>query len=259
MANTKPIQYQSKDGLTIHGYLTLPKDSAGVNLPTIIYPHGGPWTRDVWRYDPTVQFFANRGYAVLQMNFRGSAGYGKAFLQAGYKQWGFAMQDDITDGVLWLIEEGIANPDRIAIYGSSYGGYAALAGLTFTPDLYQAGVMVSGISDLKRLLNDTPEYWEPFKNSLYLKIGHPIEDEELLRAASPIFHTDNIEAPLLVAHGWHDVRTRYWQGADVVKALRERGAQVEFIQFDAEGHSFKNMESLTKFYDQLEDFLERHL
>ncbi len=259
MANMEPIKYETSDGITIHGYLTLPKGSAGVNLPTIIYPHGGPWTRDVWRYDPAVQFFANRGYAVLQMNFRGSAGFGKAFLQAGYKQWGFAMQDDITDGVLWLIEEGITDPDRIAIYGSSYGGYAALAGLAFTPDLYQAGVMVSGISNLLTLLEEAPPYWEPFKNSMYSRIGHPIDDYELLKAASPIFHADKIEAPLLVAHGRNDVRTRYEQGAEMVNVLRTRSAEVEFIQFEAEGHSFKSMESLAAFYDALEKFLEEHL
>ena len=160
MADMHPISYESRDGLTIHGYLTLPKNKVAENLPLIVIPHGGPWARDVWGFNPEVQLLANRGYAVLQVNFRSSTGYGKEFLDAGNKQWGLKIQDDITDGVQWAIDQGIADPEKIGIYGASFGGYATLAGITFTPDLYAAAVDYVGVSNIFTLLETIPPYWE---------------------------------------------------------------------------------------------------
>ena len=198
MAFMKPIKYKSRDGLTIPGYLTLPLDyKKGEKLPVVINPHGGPWARDNWGFNPEIQFLANRGYAVLQMNFRGSVGYGREFWEISFKQWGKTMQDDITDGVNWLIEEGIADPARIAIYGASYGGYATLAGLTFTPDIYACGVDYVGVSNIFTLLETLPPYWELGRQMMYEMIGNPETEKELLEAASPLFHIDKIKAPFI--------------------------------------------------------------
>jgi dipeptidyl aminopeptidase/acylaminoacyl peptidase len=163
----KPISYSASDGLTIHGYLTLPAGSDGNNLPVVVNPHGGPWVRDTWSFNPEVQFLANRGYAVLQVNYRGSTGYGRKFWKASFKQWGKLMQQDLTDGVNWLIGEGIADPAAVAIYGGSYGGYAALAGLSFTPDLYACGIDYVGVSNLFTFMNTIPPYWKPYLNMMY--------------------------------------------------------------------------------------------
>ena len=187
MAEMKPIKYTARDGLKIHGYLTLPKGSSGKNFPVVVNPHGGPWARDSWRYNSEVQFLASRGYAVLQMNFRGSKGYGKKFWMAGFKQWGKKMQDDVTDGVQYLIEEGIADKDKVGIYGGSYGGYVVLAGLCFTPDLYACGVDYVGVSNMFTTLADIPPYWEPFREAMYEMDGHPEKDKELLKSVSPLF------------------------------------------------------------------------
>jgi dipeptidyl aminopeptidase/acylaminoacyl peptidase len=168
MADQKPITYQTGDGLTIHGYLTLPKGVEAKNLPVVINPHGGPWYRDSWGFNPEIQFLANRGYAILQMNFRGSTGYGKEFWMKSFKEWGKKMQDDITDGAKWLIEEGIADPEKIGIYGGSYGGYATLAGVTFTPDLYTCAVDYVGVANLFTFMNSIPPYWEPYRKC-YMK------------------------------------------------------------------------------------------
>src|SRR5690606_8845463 len=178
LATMMPIRYESSDGLEIPAYLTLPKGVEPRNLPTVVVPHGGPWGRDAWRYDPLAQFFANRGYAVLQPNFRGSTGYGKAFVDAGNGEWGDAMQDDITAGVEYLIEEGIADPERVGIFGGSYGGYAVLAGLAFTPDVYAAGVSLVGPSNLLTLLNSIPPYWEAQRTMLYERVGDPTDPED---------------------------------------------------------------------------------
>ena len=211
MANMWPISYKSRDGLTIPGYLTLPINyKKGDKLPVVINPHGGPWARDGWGFDSQVQFLANRGYAVLQMNFRGSVGYGREFWEISFKQWGKTMQDDITDGANWLIDEGIADPDRIAIYGASYGGYATLAGLAFTPDLYACGVDYVGVSNIFTLLETLPPYWELGRQMMYEMIGNPETEKEILEAASPIFHVDNIKAPLFVAQG--SARRRHADG-----------------------------------------------
>ncbi len=259
MADMKPVQYTSRDGMTIHGYLTLPNGLEPKNLPVVVNPHGGPWHRDRWGFNPEVQFLANRGYAVLQMNFRGSTGYGKAFWQSSFKEWGRAMQDDITDGARWLITEGIADPKRIAIYGGSYGGYATLAGLAFTPDLYACGVDYVGVSNMFTFLNSFPPYWELGRKMIYEMVGDPEKDKELLTAVSPFFHADQITAPLLVAQGANDPRVNMAESDQIVSALKARGIDVPYIVKENEGHGFANEENRFDFYRAMEQFLGTHL
>lgn len=259
LAPMKPIKYQSRDGLTIHGYLTLPKGVPPRNLPVVVNPHGGPWLRDSWGYNPEVQFLANRGYAVLQVNYRGSTGYGRKFWEASFKQWGKAMQDDITDGVHWLIKQGIADPKRVGIYGGSYGGYATLAGLAFTPDLYAAGVDYVGVSNLFTFMKAFPPYWKPYLEMVYEMIGHPEKDKELLTAASPVFHTEKIKVPLLIAQGANDPRVNKAESDQMVAALKARGIEVPYIVKNNEGHGFSNEENRFEFYRAMEEFLGKHL
>jgi len=255
MCNMVPIQYKSRDGLTIHGYLTIPRVAKAKNLPVVINPHGGPWARDHWGFDPEVQFLANRGYAVLQMNYRGSTGYGKKFWKASFKQWGLKMQDDISDGVKWLIDQGIADPKRVAIYGGSYGGYAVLAGLTFTPDLYACGVDYVGVSNLFTFMNTIPPYWRPMLEMNYEMIGNPKKDKELLAKASPVMHVDKIKVPLLVAQGAKDPRVNIDESNQMVDALKKRGINVPYIVKANEGHGFRNEENRMDLYRNMENFL----
>lgn len=259
MATMQPIEYSSSDGITIHGYLTLPVGVKAKNLPVVINPHGGPWARDYWGYNPEVQFLANRGYAVLQMNFRSSTGYGKEFWTKGFKQWGKKMQDDITDGVKWLITKGIADPKRIAIYGGSYGGYAALAGVTFTPDLYACAVDYVGVSNLFTLFETLPPYWEQGRKMMYEMIGNPETEAEALKAASPIFHIDNIKVPLFVAQGANDVRVKKEHSDQIIAELKKRNISVEYMVKDNEGHGFHNKENRFDFYRYMEKFLAEHI
>ncbi|MHB2154344.1 S9 family peptidase [Calditrichota bacterium GD2] len=259
MAEMQPITFKSRDGLTIHGYLTLPKGLEPKNLPVVVNPHGGPWYRDVWGFNPEVQFLANRGYAVLQINFRGSTGYGKKFWELSFKQWGKKMQDDITDGVQWLIKQGIADPKRIAIYGGSYGGYATLAGLAFTPDLYACGIDYVGVSNLFTFLNTIPPYWKPYLDMFHEMVGHPQRDSVLLAEASPVFHADKIKAPLFIAQGANDPRVNKAESDQMVEALRKRGVEVEYMVKDNEGHGFRNEENRFDFYRAMEKFLAEHL
>jgi len=259
MAPTRAICYESRDGWTIHGYLTLPPGREPRGLPTVIHPHGGPWARDSWGFNPEIQFLANRGYAVLQMNFRSSAGYGRRFLEAGFGQWGLSMQDDVSDGVAWVVEQGIADPQRIAIYGGSYGGYATLAGLTKTPELYACGISYVGVSNLFTWIAAIPPYWKPYLEMLYEMVGHPERDERRFRETSPYFNADRIRAPLLVAQGANDPRVRKAESDQIVDALRERGIDVEYIVKENEGHGFHLEENRFEFYRAIERFLERHL
>ena len=259
MAKMKPIRFTSRDGLTINGYLTLPIGIEPKNLPVIVNPHGGPWARDSWGFNPEVQFLANRGFAVLQVNFRGSTGYGKEFWKSSFKQWGLKMQDDITDGVRWLIEEGIADPDRIGIYGGSYGGYASLAGLTFTPDLYSAGVDYVGVSNLFTFLETIPPYWEPMKQMMYEMVGNPVEDSIQFVATSPVFHADKITAPLFIAQGKNDPRVKINESDQMVEAMKKRGVEVEYMVKENEGHGFANEENRFDFYGAMEKFFKKHL
>jgi len=259
LAPMKPVVYQSRDGLTIHGYLTLPLGKDPHNLPVVVNPHGGPWARDRWTYNPEVQFLANRGYAVFQMNFRGSTGYGRKFWEASFKQWGRTMQDDVTDGVQWLIKEGIADPKRVAIYGGSYGGYCTLAGLTFTPDLYKCGIDYVGVSNLLTFLSTIPPYWKPFLESMYEMVGNPETERDDLVACSPVFHVDKIKAPLLVVQGAKDPRVNINESNQIVEALQKRGIDVPYIVKENEGHGFHNEENRFEVYEAMEAFLEKHL
>ncbi|HAS88719.1 MAG TPA: S9 family peptidase [Desulfovibrio sp.] len=259
MADMEPVSFTSRDGLTIHGYLSLPKGKEAGNIPVLINPHGGPWARDHWGFNPEIQFLTNRGIAVMQVNFRGSTGYGRNFWEKGFKQWGLNMQNDLTDAVHWLIEQGIADPERVAIYGGSYGGYATLAGLTFTPDLYACGIDYVGPSNLFTLLETLPPYWETEKQEFYIMVGDPVRDYKLLRKVSPVFHANQIKAPLFVAQGANDPRVKKAESDQIVKALRDRGVSVEYMVKDNEGHGFHNQENRFDFYGTMERFLNAHL
>ncbi|UYO92125.1 alpha/beta hydrolase family protein [Pollutimonas sp. M17] len=259
MAPVRPIQYVSRDGLVIHGYLTLPQGRPAQGLPCIVNPHGGPWMRDGWGFNPEAQFLANRGYCVLQMNYRGSTGYGREFWEASFGQWGLRMQDDITDGVEWLIAQGIADRDRIAIYGGSYGGYATLAGIAYTPDLYAAAVDYVGVSNLLTFMNTIPPYWKPMLIKMHSMVGDPETDRERLVATSPALNADKIRTPLFIAQGAHDPRVNKDESDQMVAALRARGIEVEYMVKDNEGHGFHNDENKFEFYERMEAFLDAHL
>lgn len=259
MSPMTPITYRSRDGLTIHGYLTIPTGPASRDLPLVVIPHGGPSAREYWGFDAEAQFLANRGAAVLQVNFRGSTGYGKKFWTAGFKQWGRAMQDDVTDGVKWAVDQGIADPKRLAIYGGSYGGYAALAGATFTPDLYACAVSYVGPSNLFTLLASIPPYWEPLRDMEYEEIGDPSKDKALLEAISPFFHADRIRIPLMVAQGANDPRVNKAESDQIVEAVRKNGREVLYMVKENEGHGFHNEENRFDFYRAMEDFFRKHL
>jgi len=259
LAEMKPVSYTSRDGLTIHGYLTLPKGVPPKLLPVVVNPHGGPWARDSWGYNPEVQFLANRGYAVFQPNFRGSTGYGRSFWEASFKQWGNTMQNDVTDGVQWLIGQGIADPRRVAIYGGSYGGYCTLAGITFTPDLYAAAVDYVGVSNLFTFMTTIPPYWKPFLAMMYEMVGNPEQDKAMLTAFSPVFHVDRIRTPLFIAQGANDPRVNQAESDQMVAALKKRGVAVEYMVKADEGHGFQNEENRLEFYEAMETFLALHL
>ena len=201
----------------------------------------------------------NRGYAVLQINFRGSVGYGRAFWEAGFGQWGLAMQDDITDGVQWLIEQGVADPKRIAIYGASYGGYATLAGVCFTPELYAAAVDYVGVSNLLTFMQTIPPYWKPMLTTMHAMVGDPVKDQKRLAATSPALHADRITTPLFIAQGAQDPRVNKAESDQMVAALRARGVEVEYMVKDNEGHGFHNDENKFEFYEAMERFLAQHL
>ena len=260
MAKMSPVKYESRDGLTIHGYLTLPLNyNKGDRIPVVVNPHGGPWVRDYWGFNSEIQFLANKGYAVFQMNYRGSTGYGRSFWEKSFKQWGKDMQNDITDGVNWLIDEGIADPDKIAIYGASYGGYATLAGLTFTPDLYACGVDYVGVSSLFTFMESMPPYWELYRSMMYEMVGHPDNDKELLASASPLLHIDKIKAPLFIAQGANDPRVKKSESDQIVEALKQKGIDVPYMVKDDEGHGFYNEENQFDFYKSMDDFLKKYL
>ncbi len=259
LADMQPISFQSRDGLTIHGYLTLPKGVMAKDLPTVLVVHGGPWARDEWGYDPEGQFLANRGFAVLQINYRGSTGYGKQFLNAGNREWGGKMLDDLIDGVDWIVGQGIADKKRIGIYGGSYGGYATLSALAFRPGTFACGVDYVGMSNLLTFMNTIPPYWETFRDLMYKRVGNPEADRELLRSRSPLFSADKIEAPLFVAQGYNDPRVNHAEAEQIVHALRANGKPVEYLVKMDEGHGFENPENRLDFYEKMAAFLEKHL
>jgi dipeptidyl aminopeptidase/acylaminoacyl peptidase len=259
MSSMRPISLLAREGLKLHGYLSLPPCGPSEDLPLVVMPHGGPWLRDSWCFNPEVQFLTNRGMAVLQINFRGSTGYGRAFCEAGFGQWGLAMQNDITDSVHWAIDSGLAAADRVAIYGASYGGYAALVGMVTTPELYACGVSYVGVSNLFTWIESIPAYWHVFLDTFYEMIGHPERDAERLVATSPLFHVDRIRAPLLLAHGVNDPRVPCAESDQMVAMLRLRGVPVEYIVKDGEGHGFQNEENRFEFYRAMEAFLSKYL
>jgi dipeptidyl aminopeptidase/acylaminoacyl peptidase len=261
LAEMKAVTYKSSDGLEIPAFLTLPKGKVAKNLPAIIVPHGGPWARDYWGFSSFAQFLANRGYAVLQPNFRGSTGYGKAFLNAGNNEWGQKMQDDLTWGAYYLIEQGIADKSKIGIMGGSYGGYATLAGLTFTPDVYAAGVSIVGPSNLFTLLETIPPYWATIRELFHQRMGDPEtpEGKEQLKKQSPFFHAQNIKAPLLVGQGANDPRVKKAESDQIVVAMRDLGLGVEYLNFPDEGHGFSNSDNSMAFFAKTEEFLAKHL
>ncbi len=262
LAFMKPVHYQSRDGWDIPAYLTIPRNVKPEKLAVVVMPHGGPWARDVWGYNAYAQFLANRGYAVFQPNFRGSTGYGKRFLNAGNKEWGTGiMQHDITDGVQYLIDQGIADPERICIFGGSYGGYATLAGLAFTPDLYACGISYVGPSNLITLLKSIPPYWGPIRKIFDVRVGDPNnpDDIERLKVQSPFFHATNIKAPLMVIQGANDPRVKKAESDQIVVALRDLGRDVEYLLAPDEGHGFRRKENRLAVSVAIERFFARHL
>lgn len=262
LAPMEPVSYKARDGMTIHGYLTLPKGVEHKNLPVVMFIHGGPWARDFWGYNPYAQFLANRGYAVFQPNFRGSTGYGKKYLNAGNKQWGTgSMQHDITDAVNYLISKGIADSKRVAISGGSYGGYATLAGLAFTPDLYACGFSIVGPSNIITLLNSIPPYWAPIRKTFAIRVGDMDKPEELemLKKQSPLNSADKITAPLYVVQGANDPRVKKAESDQIVVALRELKRDVEYMVAPDEGHGFAGLENRLAMVVAMERFFAKHL
>jgi dipeptidyl aminopeptidase/acylaminoacyl peptidase len=264
LAPVRPIKFRSFDGLTIHGYLTLPRGCKPKKLPLVVNIHGGPEQRDYWfcaaPEGAEVQFLANRGYAVLQLNFRGSVGYGRSFWEKGFKQRGRKMQRDVTEGVQWLIRRKIADRNRIAIYGKSYGGYAALAGITFTPNLYKAGIDYSGVSNWFTWLES---HSGPLLARFCIKVGDPKKDQTRLQAVAPALHTNQINAPIFIAHGGRDPVVSKAESDQMVAALiatrPERNLDVEYMVKVDEGHTFQNEENKIAFYKAMETFLAKHL
>ncbi len=261
LAPMKAVSFKSSDGLLVPAFLTLPKGSTGENLPVVMFVHGGPWGRDYWGYHPYAQFLANRGYAVLQPNFRASTGYGKKFLNAGNNQWGEKMQDDITWGVKYLIDQGIADPKRVGIMGGSYGGYATLAGVTYTPDTYAAAVAIVAPSNLVTLLEAIPPYWEAIRTVFYKRMGDPNTPEGLaqMKRQSPLTYADRIKTPLLVVQGANDPRVNKRESDQIVIALRDRNYPVEYLVAPDEGHGFARPVNNMAMIATSEKFLAKHL
>jgi dipeptidyl aminopeptidase/acylaminoacyl peptidase len=259
MAEIKPITFTARDGMTMHGYLTIPNGSDGKNLPMIMHPHGGPWARDGWGFNPQIQFLANRGYAVLQVNFRGSVGFGMNHVQSSWKQWGQNMQHDVTDGVKWAIEQGVADADRICIYGASYGGYATMAGLTYTPDLYKCGINYVGVTDLPLLFKTAPDAWASGIPMMAIMVGDPDEEKEFLEEWSPSNHADKIKVPVFMAYGLRDPRVHIKHAHVMEDAMEENNVQFELMVKKDEGHGFRKQENQYDFYGRVESFLAENL
>ena len=255
----EPISFQARDDMTLHGYLTLPKGLEPRNLPTVLLVHGGPWGRDSWGLHPLVQWLANRGYAVLQINFRGSTGYGKAYLNAGNREWAGKMHTDLLDGKEWLLKKGYADPHKVAIFGGSYGGYATLVGLAFTPDAFCCGVDIVGPSNLMTLMQTIPPYWIPLKASMDLRVGKLETEPEFLKSCSPLFKADQIKKPLLIAQGANDPRVKQAESDQIVAAMRKNQLPVEYLLFADEGHGFVRPENRLKFYAAAEAFLAKYM
>jgi len=259
LAPMEPFSFTARDGLTVHGYATFPPGAGRSALPMVLDVHGGPWARDSWGFDPEAQWLANRGYLCVQVNYRGSTGYGKAFVNAGDREWGGKMQNDLTDAVAFAIEQGWADPARVAIYGGSYGGYAALAGAAFTPDVYRCAVDIVGPSNLKTLIETIPPYWAPMIAQFHRRVGDPARDADFLWSRSPLSRVRDIRIPLLIAQGANDPRVKQAESEQIVAALQEAGIDHEYLLFPDEGHGFAKPENRLRFYAAAERFLARHL
>jgi len=259
LAPMTPVSFSARDGLKIRAYLTTPAGKEPRKLPLVLLVHGGPWVRDRWGFHPEAQWLASLGFACLQVNYRGSAGFGKRFLHAGDREWGAKMQDDLTDAAKWAAASGVADPGRVAIYGGSYGGYAALAGAAFTPDAYRCAVDVVGPSNLVTLIKSIPPYWEPLKRVFDLRVGDVEREPDFLKSRSPLFAADRIEIPLLIAQGANDPRVKQAESEQIVAALRKKGKPVEYLLFPDEGHGFAKPANRLKFYAAAESFLGEHL
>ncbi len=262
LAPMTPVTIASRDGLSLHSYLTLPVGVEPAGLPLVLVVHGGPWHRDSWGFDPSVQLLANRGYAVLQVNFRGSTGYGKAFTKAAIGEFAGKMHDDLIDAVDWAVKQGYADPSRVAIFGGSYGGYSALVGVTFTPDVFAAAIDYVGISNLANFMRTLPAFVRPnLTNNWYRYVGDPAvpEQEADMLARSPISRVDQIRTPLLVVQGANDVRVVQAESDNIVAALRARGVEVEYMVKEDEGHGFLNPENQIDLFLATERFLAQYL
>jgi dipeptidyl aminopeptidase/acylaminoacyl peptidase len=259
LAAMEPVSFKSRDGLTLHGYATYPPGVPRENLPMVLNVHGGPWHRDTWGYNPEAQWLANRGYLCLQVNFRGSTGYGKAFTNAGDREWGGKMHDDLVDAVNWAVGQGVADPKRIAIYGGSYGGYAALVGATFTPDVFACAVDMVGPSNLITFLETVPPYWTAALQMFYKRIGNPNTEPDFLKSRSPLFKVDQIKIPMLIAQGANDPRVNKAESEQVVAAMAAKGIDHQYMLFEDEGHGFQKPENRIKFYAATEKFLAKHV
>jgi len=259
LAEMRPVSFSARDGLKIRAYLTVPHGREAKNLPLVLLVHGGPWVRDGWGFHPEAQWLASLGFACLQVNYRGSTGFGKKFLHAGDREWGAKMQHDLTDAVAWAAASGVADAKRAAIYGGSYGGYAALAGAAFTPDVYRCAVDVVGPSNLITLIQSIPPYWEPLKRTFDLRVGDLEKEPEFLKERSPLFSAHRIEIPLLIAQGANDPRVKQAEAEQIVDALKAKGKPVEYMLFPDEGHGFAKPANRLKFYAAAEAFLAKHL
>ncbi|HEY1643634.1 MAG TPA: S9 family peptidase [Streptosporangiaceae bacterium] len=259
LAAMEPFSFTARDGVTVHGYLTFPAGAERSGLPAVLNVHGGPWARDMWGWNPEAQWLANRGYLCIQVNFRGSTGYGKQFLNAGDREWGAAMQDDLSDAVAHAVSQGWADPARVAIYGGSYGGYAALAGATFTPDLYCCAVDIVGPSNLITLIKSVPPYWAPMIAQFHRRVGNPDTEEEFLWSRSPLSRAEDIRIPLLIAQGANDPRVKQAESEQIVAALQKAGIPHDYMLFPDEGHGFAKPENRLRFYAAADQFLARYL
>jgi dipeptidyl aminopeptidase/acylaminoacyl peptidase len=259
LAPMEPFRFTARDGMVIHGYLTFPPGADRRGLPTVLYVHGGPQARDVWGFDSRAQWMANRGYLCVQVNFRGSTGYGKAFVTAADREWGGRMHDDLIDAVAHVTGQGWADPARVAILGGSYGGYAALVGAAFTPDVFCCAVDLCGPSNLKTLIETIPPYWAPVVASFHRRVGDPAKDAEFMWSRSPLSRVSDIRIPLLIGQGANDPRVKQAEAEQIVAALKQAGIEHEYMLFPDEGHGLAKPENRLEFYAAVERFLARHL
>jgi dipeptidyl aminopeptidase/acylaminoacyl peptidase len=259
LAPMEPFSLTARDGLALHGYLTFPPGSDRSRVATVLFVHGGPWARDEWGFSPDPQWLANRGYLCVQVNYRGSTGYGKEFLNAGDREWGARMHDDLLDTVAWVVDQGYADPERIAIYGGSYGGYAALVGATFSPNVFRCAIDVVGPSDLRTLIRSIPPYWAPLVAQFHQRVGNPDTEPDFLWSRSPLSRVDAIRIPMLIAQGANDPRVKREESEQIVAAMSERGVPHRYLVFEDEGHGFRKPENNLAFHAAAEEFLAEHL